>query len=45
MSCFRVCGVFRGSLLFGDKVEDVVAEGHTVSIAEVRKFLVLANDA
>jgi hypothetical protein len=26
MPCFRVFGVFRGSLLFGDKIEDVVAE-------------------
>jgi hypothetical protein len=26
MSCFRVFGVFRGSLIFGDKIEDVVAE-------------------
>jgi hypothetical protein len=26
LSCFRVFGVFRGSLLFGDKIEDVVAE-------------------
>ena len=25
MSCFRVFGVFRGSLLFGDKSEYVVA--------------------
>jgi hypothetical protein len=26
MPCFRVFGVFHGSLLFGDKIEDVVAE-------------------
>jgi hypothetical protein len=43
MSCFRVCGVFRGSLLFGDKIKEVVAEGHTVSIAEVRKVFGLGQ--
>ena len=43
LSCFRVFGVFRGSLLFGDKIEDVVAEGHTVSIAEVRKVFGLGQ--
>ena len=26
MPCFRVFGVFRGSLLFGDKIEDAIAQ-------------------
>jgi hypothetical protein len=34
MPCFRVFGVFRGSLLFGDKIEDVVAQQICLFVTE-----------
>ncbi len=34
LSCSRVFGVFRGSLLFGDKIEDVVAQQICLLVTE-----------
>jgi hypothetical protein len=34
LSCFRVFGVFRGSLLFGDKIEDVIAQQICLLVTE-----------
>jgi hypothetical protein len=34
MPCFRVFGVFRGSLLFGDKIEDAIAQQICLLVTE-----------
>jgi hypothetical protein len=34
LSCFRVFGVFRGFLLFGDKIEDVIAQQICLLVTE-----------